>query len=222
VATLMTEDFEGATAGTVVTAANTAFTAATGSPTYDAAQFMVGTQSALFNPSTGLQYGSYQLGAAAASMSLRWYLRLAALPAALTYLASPLSTSTIRAQVGLNADGTVRIRGGASGTTLVATTTAALSAGTWYRLEWQLDGTGTTQALRIFAGHGTTPISGADISGAFTAGTFDRMLVGVPVSGTITLNMDAVKMTDVAEWIGPAVVTPPSAWVNSYAVTVGG
>jgi hypothetical protein len=221
VATLMSEDFEGATSGTAVTAANTAFVSVTGSPTYDSAQFMVGTQSALLNPSTALQYGSYQIGAAAASMSVRWYLRLAALPTAVTYLASPLSLSTIRAQVGLNADGTVRIR---NATTLVATTmlAAALSAGTWYRIEWQLDGPGATQVLRIFAGHGTTPISGADISGTFNTGTVDRMLLGVPVSGTVTLNMDAVKMTDVAEWIGPAVVTPPSSWVNSYAVTVGG
>lgn len=216
-AVLADEDFEIGTAGAAITSSNSAFSAGAGTPTFDSAQFFVNAQSALFNPVAGLEYVQLVSGTTLVNSSIRFYARISALPSVATYLATPLSTATIRAQLGINADGTVRIRGGAGGTTLIATTTAALSTATWYRFEWQLNGTASTQALRIFVGHGTSPISGADISGAFVGGTFDRWLFGVPVSGTLTWNADATKITDAAEFIGP--VTTGPAVPTGLAVT---
>ena len=199
-AVVLTEDFEGAANGATATTSNTAFTQnITATPTFDSSQFASGTRSIRINPVSTTESLTYS-GASTASKSVRFYLRLTALPAATTYIANMQASTTARAQIGINSDGTVRLRNG--NTTLVATTTAAMSINTWYRLEWKCDGGTSTQTIKLFSLHSTTPLDTQ--SGTFNTGAIDRFQLGVVANATLDAFFDAVVLDDTVTDIGPA------------------
>lgn len=200
-ATLLDEDFETGAPGVTISAANSAFNGgAVATPTFDATRAVTGAQSALFNPTASAESVQLTFGAATATFSVRFYLYVPTLPAVNTFLINLQSTATVRASLRLNTDGTISLR---NFTTAVATSVGAITAAAWYRIEWQLDNGATNQSARIFSGSGTTPI-GTDTSGTYNQGTMDRALFGVPTSGTLTYNADAVLMSDTAAYLGPA------------------
>lgn len=201
--TLLVEDFGGGSNGATANNTNTAFSdGSTGTPTFDNTRAISGTQSLLIDTLGAAEYMQETM-TAGATFGLRFYVFLTALPAATTYLAAMQSATTIRAQLGVNTDGTVRIR---NSTILAATTTFALSTGVWWRLEWILDNGGTSQSLRVYAEHDGTNQVGGSITGTYNQGTINRLLFGTPAAATITYNTGGVKLVDTATFtdLGPA------------------
>jgi hypothetical protein len=214
------ESFEGGSSGAGITSSNTNFNTVTaGTPTFDNSTFNSGAQSMLINPTAASEYTGWDYGTATDIGSVRFYFRISSLPAAITYLVNILSGATVRAQLGLNTDGTIRLR---NSTTLVATTTGTITLGAWMRFEYQLSGNITgasTQATRIFSGNSTSPVAGMDISGVFNTGTFNHLFIGSPASATIVCNFDDIRITDQAEFQGP--IPAVSNWTYGYDVVIG-
>lgn len=197
---LLDEDFEGAASGTTLTGANSGFTGTiSGTPTFDSTRAVTGTRSMLINPVAGVEYAGHVF-TLTPTFSVRKYFWLAGLPAATVYPLTLQSGATVRAQLGINPDGTLRIR---NGVTLVDTSDGVVAGAGWYRVEWRVSNTSGIQSLRIFLGSSTSPL-GTDTSGAYNQGTIDRCLVGLSTAGTITANIDTLRMTDTDEYLGPA------------------
>jgi hypothetical protein len=93
------------------------------------------------------------------------------------YFMQVTAAGTIRAQVGIGPDGTLRLR---NGTATVATSNIQLPSNELVRIGWTLDSVAGTQSARIYVGgniHGTTPDE--TVTGPFSTGTFDRFNFGV-------------------------------------------
>lgn len=211
---LTIEDYEAGTPGDAISSSNTGWTSAVGTaPVIYGADAYVGAQSARHQASAALSYTAKTF-TARSTMSYRCRFKIrGSLPGSATYLFSPLSTSTIRAQHGLNSDGTFRTR---NATTLDRTTTGAISADTWYDAAGRFNATTGQQGLRIFLPGDTTPISGMDLSPAASSmptSTFDRLIAGICVSGSLDVLFDQFQITDADEWIAPA-PSPVSATIT--------
>lgn len=202
-ATLLTEDFEGGSHGTTATSTNTSFSdASAGTPTFDSTQHIIGSFSCLFNPVASAENLQHSW-VAGPTGGLDFYLLLPSLPTGAVFLANMQSATTVRASLRLNADGTLTIRNGLSA---AGTSTAALSANTWYRLEWVLDNGAASQTLKIYPDHSLVPLAGGTVTGTYNQGTFNRLLLGVPAANTASLFIDKVKLVDTALFadLGPA------------------
>ena len=218
-ADLAEEFYEGGTDGANQTTGNTIFSAfSTQVPTFDVSWSVDGALSGRYAAAGSSVYSTCQITATGTG-SISWYLKFDALPAARTYLMNLQSSTTIRAQVAIDPDGTLLLRGSTSGTTLVAQATTALAAGGEYRIEYQVSG--STQSLQAYALHSTTPISGTSISGAYNANTFDRYLLGVTANSNIVVNVDAPRYSSTGTAIGPVVTTAttPAGWTRRTAIT---
>lgn len=94
-----------------------------------------------------------------------------------------------------------------------ATSTAALTAGTWYRCDWKIDPGGATQELRIFAEGGTSAL--IDLSGSYSGGVYTVLAVG---NGTAAaggaLDMDTLQVLD--DWPDPPGGTTPTTGFYYY------
>lgn len=95
-------------------------------------------------------------------------------------------------------------------TTLQATSTTTLTAGTWYWLAWHCDG--GSQELRIGVSGSATPVE--TITGSAAAGVAGRYRIGNPWTGKRgatgnTIDLDEVQVGDA--WISPNFNTAPTA-----------
>jgi hypothetical protein len=111
----------------------------------------------------------------------RLYFRFASGGAARTLMRSR-SGGTQVARIALSAADKLELRNGANST--VATGTATLSAGTWYRIEWDVQpGTGTDATLYLYAGDSTTPLETITANSTYSSGsTVDEHAFGQVVS----------------------------------------
>ncbi len=203
--TVFSESFEGGGNGAALTAVNTAYNSFTnGTPVFDTGTFVGGATSAKFAPTLGSSLTIKQVYAGSVTHRfIRRYFRLNALPGAgtvNTLLRTRLS-STSTGQVVVGSSGTIQIR---DVNTTVATSTNAVAVNTWFRIEWEVNGTGTaTQNCRLFLGanfNGTTPDE--TLTGAYTSGAFDRTEEGIGGASSGALWMDEA-VDDNATWPGP-------------------
>lgn len=206
---ILDEDFEGGAGGATVGTGNSGFTAVLGTAvTFDTSWSVTGTRSALVSSTSAVSTLTYNWGTLRDVGAFRLYFRFPALPSAAQYLMGLSSTSgggAIRAQLRINADGSLRLR---NGITVTGTDTAALATDTDYRAEWVVDGPGGTQTLTVYPLHSTTALTGT--SGTFTDATFETLGFGLVQAGTWTYRADRVAVADVATEVGPvAVLRPP-------------
>jgi hypothetical protein len=207
-----TEHFDG-TNGTTVTISNTAYTQgasfATATCAFDTSTSAAGTASAKIvqTASSGTVSLKTPIWSATNVYFKRWCLRLNALPSGNTYVSAMLSGGTTAGRVAINSAGKVFLQ---DGTTTVATGTVALSAGTWYRFEWDLNG--TTSTVRVYAGPSSTTL--VDTISATVAGTTFTQgqdgLVASSNSTNLTLWWDEVGY-DTAATPGPLSVAGASS-----------
>ena len=188
------EDFEGGTDGATISTSNTGLGFADGTATFtDANGVHTGTLAALYSATAGTSYSVVYFGSPTlrSASYMRWYVTFQALPASNTLIAALRAVTTVRAEVRMNAAGTVTLR---NATTAVYTSSATLSAGTTYRFEWDaINSTG--QQLRVYVGDSmTTVISSGNQT--YNTGTHDRMSVGLYASATWTLQVDDIETRD--------------------------
>lgn len=161
-----------------------------------------------FDTATGgsSTYATKDLSATGQSLLfIRWYLRMSdATPINNFAAITVFSGANTRAQFQPMTAGTFRLR---NNVTAVATSTSTMADTTYYRFEWKLDYTNTTQTLRYYADnliHADGTNYTEEISGTFNTGTMDGFRFGfVATPGqTMAMNFDnlAYGYTD---WIGP-------------------
>lgn len=240
--TSITWSAEGGTDGTAISTANSGGASGTAFDTcqrgtnatneFDSAQFANGALSALIatGATSTTAYNRWNAAITALWASGltthygRIYFRLSALPAASRVIAEFLDTTaaTHRADIQILAAGQVRLRNAASGT--VATTTAVVSTGTWYRLEYRIDGSTTgAYELHLYALNSTTSIE--DIVGgtANFGGTIGAVSYGYVSNGASlpSLWFDGIQINDAA-LPGPETYTATIAPTGlAVAVAIG-
>lgn len=201
---LLSEAFNTGAAGDTITTASTSFGAVAGGPVLSADSVDGLAMSAVTSTAVA-KYGQHVF-TATGTMYARAYVKLPAATAVM-FVWNLLSGSTIRANVRINANGSLRMR---NGTVAVGTdSTAVLSTTAYTRVEWMVSG--STQRLRMFTGanlHGTTPDYDSG-NQTYTPATFDRLQTGctTAVAGAGVL-VDLLAADDTT-WVGPAVITPP-------------
>lgn len=118
---------------------------------------------------------------------------------------SAIGGGTNRAQIQITTGGLLRIR---NNVTQVAISGTALTTNDWYRLEWELNYTGTTQTLRIFVGndiHNDPAGYTEQLSGTFNTAAIDTFRCGFVSNpgNTAGMNMDE-PMISYAGYVGPS------------------
>lgn len=211
------ELFEGGTAGTACTTANTNFDFVDAGINFVATTLGDGNQAASGTVSASSQVMTYQIGSLVNEYYLDAVFRLPQLTGGPWYLFRSRADTTVRASVRVNADGTLEMRNGT--TTVGSPTSPLVVAGQPFRLAWHLNNTGTTQELRVFTGGnlwGTSPNPGGSISATFNTGTFDRLGVGPSLNATGTWFVDSVR-ADASGWPTPlgTVTDHSNLWVMS-------
>jgi hypothetical protein len=211
--------FEGGTAGAAATAANTGTSVDPVGP--GTSTFVSGVLEGLglkvsvaANQTEQLRHDN---GAGlVSSYNYRVYMK-AATP--VTFPRFPLQVTaagTIRAQVGIGIDGTLRLR---NGTTTVATSTMTIPPNALVRVGWSLDNTAGTQSARIYVGanvHGTTPDE--TVTGAFNTGTFDRFNFGINDAETEAWDVLFDNVAgNAAQQVGPASVSSTPAPARAFS-----
>lgn len=197
------------TVGTSATAAGEGFTSLHGvSPVYASNGFsgqcltFTGGASNFAQDNNAAQYGAV-------------YVKYNALPGVASCFArTVISGGAATATILLNANGTLSIM--SSLTTTVATSTAALVAGSWARLEWNVGA--STQELRIFLDP-TSATSSEVLTGACTAAPFAWYWGFSWAANTAgPVNLDQITLCD--SWPNLGVVTPPPA--ITHQMLIGG
>ena len=179
---------------------NSGFQILTGAWEFDTAQKASGTSSALLplTNGTGLLTKSH----APNPVTVHYYdffYRYSTLPSAIMIAQIKLGGSN-KAQVWVNASGTVTIK---NLTTSVGTTTTTTSANEWFRIMWGVDG--STQTLRLWKSAVLSDLFGAyteQKSGTYSQGQWDSFKVGCNTVATLNLWVDKIT-TDDTTW--PAV-----------------
>lgn len=203
-AVIFTEHFDG-TNGTTISTANTAYTggatATNATETFDTSTSATGTASGkcLQSTNVGTVVLKSPLFTSTSTLYRRWCSRFSAMPNGNFYISELLvGGATVVGRVAVNSAGKVFIQ---DGTTTISTGTVALSATTWYRIEW--DVVGTSSIVRVYAGPSSLTL--VDTITATIAGTaFTQVADGI-VAGA-----NSVAIT---HWIDEA--------VNDTAATPG-
>lgn len=175
---------------------------------YDNAQAALGSFSCRMGTTgtSSLAYVSWTLASVTTDYS-RGYLRLTSLPSA---AAQPvlryLSGGSQSFRVNVKSAGTIEVRD--AGNSVVGTTTAAISAGQFWRMEIRtvLSATVGQVELRYFASpNGTTPTETLNLSGlTLTANATEiRWGVGAALANAVSAWFDNVA-TEGSTWLGPA------------------
>lgn len=223
-----TENYDSSTDGTTVSTSTTTYGQVGIGGTATLTHSSTRSRTGLSMKATGSTAGDNAVGRdifSAGLVSNRWrrfYFLSSTIGTSDLIICGAFSTNaTTRARLKLNIAGTFTIQ---NGVTAVGTSTTVLSADTWCRLEWELNGGAGTQTLRIFVGanvEGTTP---DETVGPFTfnAGTFDRQMDGMVVAPTAakTIYIDNVAGDD-ATWLGPVGGTTGSPQVGLPATDIG-
>jgi hypothetical protein len=217
---------EGVSSGTVITggpgnsgASGTAFDSVTGAPTYDNTVLVKSGNAAAFTSTV------------AATVSLNWTTALGGSFARLAGVCYFQSTSFSVANM------VVRLRDGSgnqiarivtdtsghvvlrvnTGNTLIGTTTAAMSTGTTYRIEWDITSGATAPvAVYLYLGDSTTLLdsvtSASANSGAASIGEINWGIFTSTASVPL-FRLDELAVSDAAGLIGPTIPTPaPMLW----------
>lgn len=229
-----TNSFEGGANGVTITTANSGGTSgdafdnapapgATGVMTFSTAQAAHGSVS--MTTSTGgtsaLAYAGYNLATTSGDVC-RVYCRFTSLPSAQQNFVRYLSTGSQSLRVNVTTAGLVEVRNAAN--TVVGTTTSAISAGSWFRLEltstWST--TAGTVALRLYLSPDSTTISDSlSLSSLVLTASANEIRFGV---GATMANAVQVWYDDLAiegaTWHGPVTrsITPTGVAV---AATLG-
>lgn len=179
-----------------------------------------GTYAFRANPtsSTGLYTARY-LTSADANNYLRFYVRYATAPSALTYIASFYTSTTHRAGIRMATDGSLELW---NATAKVGSSSSALSANTWYRVELRYDSTAAAGSDTLDAHLNGTSFAS---SSAESLGTINSFQMGVITSTTADLFFDDVAINNATgSWIGPGQVVHlfPNAAGDSAQWTIGG
>lgn len=204
-ARIFTEDFDTGTDGTLITTGNSAFEYVSNSPRYSADASIVGPLGMVCSPA-----GTAQMGFGnRTSVYMRAYVTYLTLGTIAWHWNIINNTPSTVATLRVNANGTIRIMPGTSGTILETSGVGRLTAGEPARLEWGIDG--TTMQLRMYLGpnlHGTDP--DYDTGPVTWAGaTFDRSQIGDLSSSGQGVHVDALAADDTT-WVGPAQVEEPT------------
>lgn len=162
---------------------------------------------------------------AAAGMSVRAYIQVAALPSATCVIFQMRdSADAARGTLQLRADGKLEVYSHADG--VVFTTTGAVSVDTTYRVEWRQEkGSGSGKVgFGIFSGDSTSPIESFS-SSAMSPGTNDfvawRMGKITGIASTFAIKIDAVAMEDQGSaLLGPLLGLSDLTYSTSRKVTV--
>src|SRR6476620_783901 len=156
-AILWSENGEGGADGATVTTSNSAFTA---NPTPGAnwtlsnLQSKTGAQSVRVHTTTAIGPNSVlATGSARNLVFVRYYLYWTVIPAAGTYNhGAALAALTKQADWGFVSSGSDMVRRIRNLNTQVAQGTTAITSGSWFRIEWKIDKTNSTQEMRLFNG----------------------------------------------------------------------
>jgi hypothetical protein len=210
---VFTEKFEGGTNGAAITTSNTAYSAVTGTCTFDNSAQILGTYSGkCFANGTTAAFLRETFASSVSERYFRRYIRFSAIPTANVAIMRTRLSSTSTAQILLLSTGVLQLR---DGSTVITTSNTVCSINTWYRLEWHVVG-GGAQTLRIFAGnslHSVTPTE--TVTATVTAPTFDRIEDGAGTAG-YTGNVWLDEVCDYTNaWPGPAVGTNQPPNVNA-------
>ena len=219
--------FEGGTNGSTITVGNSggtsgdAFTGtsvpANSTVTYATASAFHGTLGMRVE-TTATNVSAYvQQDVTAANRNvLRFYFKIDTVPTAVCTIAHVRNPAAAAAQIAIDATGHLYV-GSTSGTLITGTTSSsALVATTWYRLELGVTpGTTTTSGVvdfAYYAGDSTTAIFNVTVSGAnLGSAQTTRYRLGRPSPNTpiAVAHFDDVKVSDLASgYLGPEVIYP--------------
>lgn len=222
-ATVLSENFESLTAGTNITASNTAFTAFVSTSTVPTVQSSPtppsGSRIAQFLTTTSTTcYADGPLSGGAKSLVFgRYAFRCAALPTANSLISAFLTSgdSTESGDVQLRTDGSLVVRNSSltaainsSTSTNLASGGAAvtLSANTWYVIQHQIDVTNGKARLWIWSVTGTLLFDSGLVTST-QANTCTNFRVGIMSGAQNTYFADAVVVDDAAS-VGPITSGP--------------
>ena len=224
---VFSEGFESGSNGVTITTSNTTYSAASGTSSFDNSTYVAGSLSAKMSPGggAGIYLREIFSGGSVTSRYFRRYFQVNAFPGStsiVTLLRVRLSSTNLGQVVLLNT-GAIQIR---DANTTIATSSNTISLNTWFRIEWEVNGTGAaTQTCRLFLGSnssGATPTE--TLTGGYSGGAFDRIEDGVGTSGySGTLWLDEVD-DDTSSWPGPSsgASQPPTANAGTNQTVVSG
>lgn len=204
-AVLSQATFEGQTEGASVTLP-TGWTTVGQVPVAAAAAALAGTRGARYASTGTSGRMQYDTGANRTVLAIAARFRVGTLSTAnLTVLSvmSLTSGGTLEGDVQVAPGGAVRIR---NGSTAVATSSATLTAGTAYRIEWRLDTAADTQEARVYTATGTTPI--ITLTGAWSSGATRVAAYGPNSAAAGGTNLDYDDLTVADDWL---TITAPAA-----------
>lgn len=177
---------------------------------FSTAQAAHGTVSmnAVTTGTSSLAYAGWTLASVASDFS-RTYCRFASLPSAQQLFMRYLSSGSQSVRVNVTTTGTIEVRNAAN--TVVGTTTSAISANSWFRVELSVTFSATVGAvtLRLYLTPDSTTISDSLTlsSLALTASASElRFGVGAAMANTSSMFFDDIA-TEGATWHGPATRT---------------
>lgn len=194
-ASLISEDFEGGTAGAALTTSNTSVTAfgVLGSWVFTDSSPAEGDLAARFTVTaqTGRAAFSFPSGSvseAAVDLFVRTDNVTTTRP-----FASFGEATVNRAQLRVMSTGILQIR---NNVTAVAETNVTVTAGQWFRVAWRL--AGSEQRLRVYTAAPYNSVT-EEVSGVYSAGTVDEFRIGADQSVTAVTDFDSI-ISDDAGW----------------------
>lgn len=222
--TAITNGNSGGTSGTAFTSP----TAGTGATVvYDNAQSHLGTFSC--RTSTGgtsaLAYVNWSITSGTGDYS-RGHFRFTSLPSAQQGILRYLGGGAQCIRVNVRTDGKLEIRDAANGVITGGTTTNAISAGSWFRVEVHVTASTTVGAVEMrlyLSPNSSTATETITVSNQVLTATVDEIRFGI---GAAMTNAVAVWIDNVAAegttWFGPALVTGTAARATTFGTTVAG
>lgn len=211
--TLWTNNAEGGTNGAAVPTSSdgsgdpwSTVAAGSGAITYDNANAYKGTYGITIAPASASErcWLGWTPGTAPTKQAIRFYMNLSSLPSASfePFRIHNVAMNSSRTSLVVNGVGTIRISNNAGGYVNAfggaSTSSGALSAGTWYRFEIDIDVSGGSAAgilnIDVYLGDSLTPISG--LSGSITGAGFATNLPMTMFGRTATITDTAVYHFD--------------------------
>jgi hypothetical protein len=198
-------DYDTSPDNTAMGASNSPMTATAGSTVSDNGRAAaVGSFSGMMAAVAGSITNRYDFIAANEAW-FRFYFQMDTLPSASAQILLVRAAGSANADCQIGTSGEVRLRNQAS--TLIDTSAGNLSVDVWHRLEFHL--TTTRWEARIFSsptehGSGAAAVeTETTFGGATTAANFDNISIGIGLSTTWTIWLDALKIR-FDGWVGSA------------------
>ena len=218
-ALVTTENFDGGTVGAAVDSSTSIFTTSFGTPVVHSDTHAVsGTLSMLVDTTSSAGMIGTQYAAAITVTYWRFYVYLDAIPAGNAYMMAMHASGSKTMDLRVGSTGTVTVR---DGNVAAWTSTSALTAGEWHRIEGMCDSTAGNQRVRLFHGaniHGATPDEQSPLV-AYSGAAITNGTIGATASSTVKFWVDDYAVDD-ATWVGPS-QAPPATPSNVFA-RVGG